>query len=83
MEMVIVEIEVPAISRKFDFRLPSTGKIRDIVAEIARVLEITQGNILFDTEALLLCDRDTGRVLDPGMTVAELQIKDGSMLMLL
>ena len=83
MEMVIVEISVPAINEKFDFKLPSTGKIKDITAELVRTLELTKGNLHFDSEMVLLCDLDNGRVLNPNMTVAEQQITDGSYLQLL
>lgn len=83
MEMVIVEISVPAINEKFDFKLPSSGKIKDVTSELVRMLEITRGNIQFDPDMLLLCDLDNGRVLNPNLTVAELHITDGSMLQLL
>ena len=82
MERVIVEISVPAISKKFDFKLPSTGYIKDIVPELVRTLELTEQNLKFDEEALLLCDMEKGTVLNPNATVAELQIKDGSVLLL-
>ncbi len=83
MEMVIVEISVPAVNEKFDFKLPASGKIKDVTAELVRMLEITRGNIQFDPDMLLLCDLDKGRVLNPNLTVAELRITDGSMLQLL
>ena len=83
MEMVIVEISVPAINEKFDFKLPSTGKIKDVTAELVRMLELSKGNLQFDPEMVLLCDLDNGRVLNPALTVAEQQIKDGSYLQLL
>lgn len=83
MEMIIVEISVPAINEKFDFKLPSTGKIKDITAELVRMLELSKGNLQFDPEMVLLCDLDNGRVLNPALTVAEQQIKDGAYLQLL
>jgi uncharacterized ubiquitin-like protein YukD len=83
MEMVIVEISVPAINEKFDFKFPSTAKIKDVMAELVRTLELTNGNMQFDSEMLLLCDLDRGRVLNPNQTVAEQQITDGAFLQLL
>lgn len=81
--MVIVEIYVPALNEKFDFKLPSTGKIKDIITELIRMLEITQGNIHFDSDMPLLCNLDKEQVLNPNLTVAELQITDGTLLQLL
>ena len=83
MEMIIVEISVPAINEKFDFKLPSTGKIKDVTAELVRMLELSKGNLQFDPEMVLLCDLDNGRVLNPSLTVAEQQLKDGAYLQLL
>ena len=82
MEMVIVEIMVPAINRNFDFKLPSTATIRDVTAEIVRVLEITERNVRFDPDVLLLCDLERGKVLKSERTVAEHHILDGARLML-
>ena len=80
METVIVEISVPAINEKIDFRLPSTAKIKDVIAEIARILETVKGNLQFDPDTLLLCDLDKGAVLNPSQTVADQHLQDGATL---
>lgn len=82
MQTIIVEIFVPAISASFDFRLPSTGKIGDIIDEVARILESTQQNLSLDAAQLVLCDLDRDRRLRREDTVAESGLKDGSELML-
>ncbi len=82
MQSIIVEIHVPATSASFDFRLPSTGKIGDIVTEIIRILETTQQNLLFDREQPMLCDCERGIVLKRHETVAEAGLQDGAKLML-
>lgn len=82
MQSIIVEIFVPATSAKFDFRLPSTGRIGDIVSEVIRILETTQQNLLFDKEQPMLCDQERGMVLKNQDTVAEAGLQDGSRLML-
>lgn len=82
MQAIIVEIYVPAISASFDFRLPSTGRIGDIVGEVVRILETTQQNLLFDKEQPMLCDQERGIVLKNQGTVAEVGLQDGSRLLL-
>ena len=42
METIIVEIYIPAITQSFDFRLPASGRVCDVIDEIIRILEITQ-----------------------------------------
>lgn len=83
METIIVEIFVPATSSTFDFRLPAEGRIYDITEEIIRILETTQQNQSFDKEHPVLCDLDTGRILNPDLTVAECRLRDSARLQLL
>lgn len=83
MDMIIVEVSVPAVSMKFDFKMPTTRKIKDITVEIVRMLEVTQSNLKFDSDIQLLCDLDQKKFLNPNATVAEMNIRDGSELMLL
>ena len=82
MQSVIVEIYVPAISSSFDFRLPSTGRVGDIINEVVLMLESTQQNLLFDREQPILCDREREVVLRRQDTVAEAGIQDGTQLIL-
>ncbi len=82
MQSIIVEIHVPAISASFDFRLPSIGRIGDVSAEIIRILETTQNNLLFDRVQPILCDCERGIVLKRQDTVAEAGLRDGAKLML-
>ncbi|MGN0802970.1 MAG: hypothetical protein ACI4MF_10290 [Candidatus Faecivicinus sp.] len=82
METIIVEIYIPAISRSFDFRLPASGRVYDVVDEIIRILEATQQNLVFDKELPMLCDTETGRALDPAAYIAETGIHDSSRLLL-
>ena len=83
MQSIIVEIYVPATSMSYDFRLPSTGRISDITAEVIKILETTQQNLLFDREQPMLCDREKGTILEGQRTVAEAGLQDGAQLMLL
>ena len=82
MESIIVEIYIPAITFTFDFRLPSTGRVYDVVNEIVRILETTQLNLMFDKTQPMLCDMEHGCNLDPQMYIAETGLHDGSRLLL-
>lgn len=82
MEMIIVEVSVPSISTKFDFKIPAGNKVSDVVGEIVNALEVTQNNVKFEND-VILCDMDNGKVLSPEKYIAEHGIKDGSHLMLI
>lgn len=83
MQSIIVEVHVPATSTRYDFRLPSSGRIGDVLAEMSRILEATQQNLLLDHEQPMLCDRERECILDPQDTVAEAGLRDGSRLILI
>lgn len=83
METMIAEITVPAISKTFDFQLPASGIVRDIIKEIVYILEQTEACAVFDETYPMLCHVDDGRILNPGDTLAEAGVFDGNRLLLL
>lgn len=83
METMIVEISVPAISKTFDFQLPAASLVRDIVKEVAHILEQAELGIVFDRHYPMLCHLDNGRVLNPDDTLAAAGVYDGVSLMLI
>ena len=83
METIIVELFLPTTSATYDFQLPATGRVCDVVNEIVRILETTQQNLSFDKGQTILCDIEHGVILDPAAHIAQTGIHDGSRLMLL
>ena len=83
MQSIIVEVYVPATSASYDFRLPSTARVGEVVGEMLRILEATQQNLLFDKAHPVLCDRERGVLLKTLDTVAEAGLQDGSRLILI
>lgn len=82
MDMIIVEVSIPSISTKLDFKIPSGSKVGRVIAEMVNALEATQNNVRFEDD-VILCDMDNNKVLIPEKYVAEYGIKDGSHLMLI
>ena len=82
MENIIVEIYIPAISSTFDFRLPASGRVCDVILEVMRILETTQQNLMLDKEYPMLCDLEHGCSLPPDKYIAETGLHDGSRLIL-
>ena len=83
METMIAEISVPAISKVFDFQLPASGIVRDVIREILNILEQTEFCAAFDREYPMLCHVDDGRVLNLDDSLAAAGVYDGVRLMLL
>lgn len=82
METIIVEVFIPAITKSFDFRLPTSGRVCDITDELIRILEITQNNLMFDKTTPMLCDIENGVVLNPSSYIAQTGLHDSSRLIL-
>lgn len=83
METMIVEIQVPATSRTYDFQLPAGGIVREIIREIVNILEQTESCAAFDRDYPMLCHVDDGRILNPDDTMAAAGVYDGVRLMLI
>ncbi len=82
METMIVEVAVPAINRTFDFQLPAAGIVRDVLAEMIRILTETQPGLTFDGDCPMLCHLDDARILDMDDPLAVAGVYDGVRLML-
>ncbi|MBQ9459273.1 MAG: EsaB/YukD family protein [Oscillospiraceae bacterium] len=83
METMIVEIQVPAISRAYDFQLPAGSVVRDVISEIINILEQSESCAAFDRDYPMLCHVDDGRILNPNDTIADCGVYDGVKLMLI
>lgn len=83
MDKVLVEIFVPAANRTFDVFIPQTSKMGDIVVLSAKALsDLSNGKYKSDSSAIL-CDAESGDILDVNLSVYELKIKNGSRLILI
>lgn len=80
--MILVEIFVPAVNRKQDFKLDENAYIADIISEVGTMIfggEDT-ANVI---ENLILCDDTQHRVLALDQTLGENNIRSGERLLLI
>ncbi|WP_216830391.1 ubiquitin family protein [Alkalihalobacterium elongatum] len=83
MDKVLVEVYIPASDDTYDVFIPLKSKLYEVSFLLANtVAELSQGYFVA-SENMPICDRQTGEVLDINKTVEELQLKNGSKLMLL
>jgi hypothetical protein len=83
MDKILVEVYVPASSQKHDVFIPLQSKCHEVTYLVANTAsELSEGYFRADRNTVL-CDRETGKVLDVNQTIKELQLKNGSKLMLL
>lgn len=79
----LVEIIVPAADKKFDLYIPFESKMSQISFLVSAALSELSDGKFKGSENSIICDADSGVILDVNMTVAELGIRNGSKLMLI
>ena len=80
---VLVEILLPAAGQKYDVYIPLDNKMSDVVKLVAAALsDLSEGKYMATDESVL-CDADTGIIFNINTEVAELNIRNGSRLMLI
>ena len=83
MDKVLVEIYVPVLDRAFDMFIPKTSSMAQVLELIKKaVKEMSDGRFVAN-ENTTLCHREDGTIININLSVAELEIKNGSKLMLI
>lgn len=83
MNKALVEVMLPASDRQFDVCIPLECSIRDITRMLeAAMSELSAGKFSAKNNSVL-CDADTGDILNPDNMAWELDIKNGSRLILI
>ena len=82
MSRMTLEIYLPAAERTFDVQVPADARLGQVAELAAKALAGLSGGLYEPGEAPALCDRATGALLDIDMAVWELDLRNGSRLML-
>ena len=82
MNKLLVEIYVPSIGRSFDVFIPRNARVFELLPLITTaVAKLSDG--LFVSNNAALCNGDTGAIYINNMSVDDMQLKNGSRLMLI
>jgi hypothetical protein len=83
MSKVLIELFLPAVDGKYDVFVPWGSRIHEVQRLLCRAIPEISGGLFLPTEETVLCDRLTGDPLPVDRTVEELNIKNGTKLMLI
>lgn len=83
MNKVMVEVLLPASGEIYDVRIPLDSQIGEITVLIMKQLEALSNGRFIANKSTILCDGLSGQILDINKFAAELDIKNGSKLMLI
>lgn len=83
MDKVLVELYIPAIGETIEAFVPLQAKGYEVLTLLGRaVSELSNGRFLA-TDQSTLCRREDGMILNINLSVYELDIRNGSRLMLI
>lgn len=83
MEKVLVEIFVPVLDRSFDVFIPLQSPMHEVLELIKKaVSEMSDGRFIANQNTTI-CHREDGSILNINLSVYELEIRNGSKLMLI
>lgn len=81
MNKIIVEVRVPAIGKVYDAKIPKDIQVWEATKLLSGMIAgVDEGLYAKDNQAVL-CDYDTGAVLDINKLVGESGLSNGSRLM--
>ena len=81
--MIIVDVEVPSIKRKYQFSLEEQVPVETVIAEIVEVIcQKEQCSLKGDAGDLFLCSKESRRILDRRATLAQQGILSADRLLL-
>lgn len=83
MSRILIEVYLPAALQSYDVRIPADMKLSEAAPLIASALSQLSGYLYCSDEASMLCDRETGEILNINMSAWELGLRNGSRLMLI
>lgn len=83
MEKVLVEIFVPVLDRSFDVFIPLQSRMYEVLELIKKAIsEMSDGRFIANQNTTI-CHREDGSILNINLSVYELEIRNGSKLMLI
>ncbi len=83
MDKVLVEVYVPVLDRSFDIFIPLRSPMFEVLELIKKaVKEMSDGRFIAN-ENTAICHRENGTIININLSVYELEIRNGSKLMLI
>lgn len=83
MDKILVEIYLPAANKTFDVYISLDSYMYDVLVMVSKCLTDLSDNKFMATENTIICNRDTGIIYNINKHIGELDIKNGTRLILI
>ncbi len=83
MKKILVDVTCPVTAKRYNMYIPCNLVIGEIKYLIAGIIEKNANTKFFLENQVILCDYCNGKRIDDGKTPKELNLKNGSQLILI
>lgn len=83
MNKLLVDAYLPVAQKSYDLLIPADMKLSEITKLVSDALSQLSGSLYMADASAVLCDRESGRILNVNMTAWNLGLRNGSRLMLI
>lgn len=79
----LVEISVPAINNTYDVYIPLDCKMRNILLLVSQTIKDLSDGVFLPSNETVLCDFNSGQIYDLTKYAKDLNIKNGSKILMI
>lgn len=83
MNKLLVEVYLPAAQKDYDILIPANMDLGQITKLVGSAISQLSGSLYSSDSTSILCDRESGEILNINMTAWDLGLRNGSRLMLI
>ncbi|WP_138755921.1 methyltransferase [Paenibacillus sinopodophylli] len=83
MDKFLIEVYIPALNRSYDVYIPTLTKLHEVEALLAAAITELSDGYFTAGQDTMLCDQESGILLDINQSAIELGLQNGSRLMLI
>lgn len=83
MNKILVEIYLPATNSRYDVYIPLKIKLFEVLTLVSSSFTELSKGYFIASDDVVICDKETGTILDINQSAEELGLQNGSKLMLI
>lgn len=83
MGKLLINVYLPAAQKDYDMLIPADMRLSQATELVADALSQLAGSLYAADASAILCDRESGQILNINMTAWNLGLRNGSRLMLI
>lgn len=83
MDKVLVEVYVPILNSSYDIFIPVQSHMYEVLELIKKAISELSGGKFIPNNSTVICHRKGGEIININLSVCELDIQNGSKLMLI